>query len=667
MVVDEAGPSPRGLCGLSLSHNMAAEAADTSVEAAPSPRSLPSPPRPGSSRRRFFTAEHSTRSSVGAYDPLPGEGESVAVALSVSPSEGENCIAAEREDVVPPVRCIFGGQLGPRLSSPEGAPTAYSYVIYGLLGGETVVMLFFGYDGRGILNKLGCERTSGCSSNDAVAAAEMALHLGAVALFAAGAFVFHSLRCVTRTAEAGGQLALLGVGTTQISASVARSLQRWRYLVRTMIWPLAMANLGQAALVALNPKYETAHRLFYFLMFFGCAMVSVTLGEWWLTLRLAVELTDHKTKPVVNAAKAAAEREVELDDAAWWFTIEEPAQKLAQETLPLLSDGWGPSLVAAMVGIGAIALGGFLHLSETPQHVWDDSGLVHRMMAGTVAFIASLPVLLALAPARISTACDELTDSLTDLHTKGDPVRQYERMVPLETILDRANRKNGIGFRIGRGTVLDKKALLLTAVKVYSLVATAVPLLLSALEMVPDDDPMCHHGWSRIDENCIKVFRTEPQTWPAAESVCGGYGGHLASIGSRTEHDAVLALMQSAAIGLAWIGLTDVVEESAFVWSDGAPHEYSQWAVRQPDERNEAGQCTTGNDCAAISSRGWEDYPCEVTGLPDKPGCYPHQLPFVCAKPALPGTVAVISPCKRLHAQPHSQPMRSWLLSCLCA
>eukprot|EP01046_Picozoa_sp_COSAG06_P046897 COSAG06_NODE_6718_length_2811_cov_3.835546_2_plen_372_part_00 len=103
-------------CRLSLSRDMAAEAADTSVEAATSLRGLPSPPRPGSSRRLLSRAEHSAR-SVGEYDPLPGEGGSVAVALSVSPSEGENCIGAD-ELVVPPVRCVFARMLEHAVEQP---------------------------------------------------------------------------------------------------------------------------------------------------------------------------------------------------------------------------------------------------------------------------------------------------------------------------------------------------------------------------------------------------------------------------------------------------------------------------------------------------------------------------------------------------------------------
>jgi hypothetical protein len=390
---------------------------------------------------------------------------------------------------------------------------------------------------------------------------------------------------------------------------------------------------------------------------------SVVLGQWWLTLRLAVALTYVKTKTVTAAAEAAAKSAGilrELDDDEWLHTIGIPTQKLAHETLPLLSDGWGPSLVAIMVGCAANGIGLGAVLYELPQHTWDDpvAGPVHQVFAGITVGCLALPVLLALAPAGVSIECDELTDSLTDLHTTS----RHDQMVPLQTILDRANRKQGIGFCITRGWVLDKKMLYVTAVQVYALVVAAMPLLLSSLEAVPEGDPLCRHGWSRIGGSCMKVFHEEPQTWPAAESICEAYDGHLVDIGSPAEQDAVTALVRSSGASVAWIGLTDTAEEGAFVWSNGSPQlDFARWSTEvggQPNNEAGSDRCASynvGEDCVAtVAGKGWYDFPCEVAGahwfamygaaVPDEPvdqhGCYPHKRPFVCSKPALPGTIA---------------------------
>ena len=146
----------------------------------------------------------------------------------------------------------------------------------------------------------------------------------------------------------------------------------------------------------------------------------------------------------------------------------------------------------------------------------------------------------------------------------------------------------------------------------------------------------------------MKVFHKEPQTWSAAESVCEAFGSHLASIGSQVENDAVAALLRSASVSAAWIGLTDVEEEDTFVWSDGAPLAFSSWGVGQPNDLSHGDNCASysGEDCTLITVTGWFDSRCEVGGaapggegeLPGQPGCYPVKRPFVCSKPALPGT-----------------------------
>eukprot|EP01046_Picozoa_sp_COSAG06_P037674 COSAG06_NODE_4277_length_4410_cov_5.807237_2_plen_708_part_00 len=670
---------------------------DESVEAtSPSrARRSGSPPARASSRRRFPSTYSSAavggagggeyRQLVAAGSPqgsLAGEPAALdaGLALSIEPAEGEKqrqsssavcgcCIGGdgdngEEEALVLPPTFDFGGRLGPWLSTPEGAPTALSYVLYGTLGGETVVWLFFGYDGRGIFNMLGCDGLGSCSLDDVEVAAQMAFHLGGFILLAAYTFVFHALRCVTRTAEAGGQLVLLGLGIARVPTSAARSLRQWRLLVRLVTWPVAVAFVGMAVQMAL--VVDGAQRVLFPLVCVTCATGGIMVGQWWLTLQLAVALTNDEAKPVAAAAEAAAKREAELDDGEWRRTIEEPAQKLACVTLPLLSEGWGPSLGAVMIGFFSYAIGLVAHLYELPQFFWDDPALgpLLRVFAGLTVVFAALPVLLALAPAGVSTACDELTDSLTDLHAKGDPARQYERMTPLETILDRANRKQGIGFRIGRDTVLDKKTLYSNAVRVYALVVAAETLLLSSLEAVPEDDPLCLHGWSRVGGSCMKVFHEEPQTWPVAESVCEGYGGHLASIGSQVENDAVNALVRSVGDrSSAWIGLTDAAEEGTFVWSDGAPlldfYKWGTLAGGQPNNDAGSDQCgsySSGEDCvAAVPGLGWFDDPCEAAGAdwfakhalpvpnepPDQHGCYPVKFPFVCSKPAQPGTTAL--------------------------
>ena len=108
--------------------------------------------------------------------------------------------------------------------------------------------------------------------------------------------------------------------------------------------------------------------------------------------------------------------------------------------------------------------------------------------------------------------------------------------------------------------------------------------------------------------------------WPTSEANCQAYGGHLATIDDLAEHEALAA---TGAIG--WIGYNDLVDEGLFVWADGTPRGYENWAGGEP---NDSG----GEDCAhlweARENRAWNDarctirqgYVCEAPLLTDRHG-----------------------------------------------
>ena len=86
-------------------------------------------------------------------------------------------------------------------------------------------------------------------------------------------------------------------------------------------------------------------------------------------------------------------------------------------------------------------------------------------------------------------------------------------------------------------------------------------------------------------------------------------------------------------------------QHGLFVMEDSAQAISAEYKGRRAGS---IGNCASfsGEDCTAITSRGWWDAPCEVDGaapggegeLPGQPGCYLSSHPFVCSKPALPGT-----------------------------
>ena len=74
--------------------------------------------------------------------------------------------------------------------------------------------------------------------------------------------------------------------------------------------------------------------------------------------------------------------------------------------------------------------------------------------------------------------------------------------------------------------------------------------------------------------------------WESAKIFCEKLGGHLATISSPEENNAVLDLMLKAGKELAWIGANDKEVEGNWKWVTGEPFSFSNWAASQPDNYN---------------------------------------------------------------------------------
>ena len=99
---------------------------------------------------------------------------------------------------------------------------------------------------------------------------------------------------------------------------------------------------------------------------------------------------------------------------------------------------------------------------------------------GMFVALAGAPLALALAPAAVSTRCDELKDGLTMLRAK-DLEGQATRIDALYNFLDQVNNKQGIGFAAGGGVqdpIIDKKFLFEAAITVYAVLGFVVPYAL---------------------------------------------------------------------------------------------------------------------------------------------------------------------------------------------
>uniref|UniRef100_A0A8C8BHX7 MRC1 protein n=1 Tax=Otus sunia TaxID=257818 RepID=A0A8C8BHX7_9STRI len=90
----------------------------------------------------------------------------------------------------------------------------------------------------------------------------------------------------------------------------------------------------------------------------------------------------------------------------------------------------------------------------------------------------------------------------------------------------------------------------------------------------------CAEDWLLFDNKCFKVFglnENDTLTWHAARNNCINFGGNLATI-SKKETQAFLMSLLKNAVTDAWIGLNDINQEHTFLWTDGSPVYYTNWA-----------------------------------------------------------------------------------------
>ncbi|XP_048586204.1 neurocan core protein-like [Nematostella vectensis] len=128
----------------------------------------------------------------------------------------------------------------------------------------------------------------------------------------------------------------------------------------------------------------------------------------------------------------------------------------------------------------------------------------------------------------------------------------------------------------------------------------------------------CLEGWKIYQANhfCYK-FVSEERPWTDASRYCQNIGGNLTSIHSAKENDFVSGLGEGNAY---WIGLNDLKNEKAFVWSDGTSVDFTQWAFKKPSDNGKDKDCTY----LFNQSKTWIDF------------SVANSYPFVCRYPLEP-------------------------------
>ena len=114
------------------------------------------------------------------------------------------------------------------------------------------------------------------------------------------------------------------------------------------------------------------------------------------------------------------------------------------------------------------------------------------------------------------------------------------------------------------------------------------------------------------DGSCL-VFITTPMTYVQARAACTAMTAHLAYLKT-----AEIDTFAEQFIGTTdtWIGGTDLVTEGTFVWDDGSPRVFDNFAATEPN----SGGGSYEEDCVLIAgarvTKQWDDRPCDPAALP---------------------------------------------------
>ena len=120
-------------------------------------------------------------------------------------------------------------------------------------------------------------------------------------------------------------------------------------------------------------------------------------------------------------------------------------------------------------------------------------------------------------------------------------------------------------------------------------------------------EEFCPWGWTLNQDSlhCYRQFET-PKTNSEAQAECERLEGILVTAKDLTETEFILSFKQS---GSVWMGVSDAVEASQWIWADGTQVLWSNWKGEEPSD-------IPGNDCAVFRDSGkWLDTSCNDTYL----------------------------------------------------
>ncbi|KAM4528248.1 uncharacterized protein PAE49_000185 [Odontesthes bonariensis] len=122
----------------------------------------------------------------------------------------------------------------------------------------------------------------------------------------------------------------------------------------------------------------------------------------------------------------------------------------------------------------------------------------------------------------------------------------------------------------------------------------------------------CPEGWMRFKDKCFmfKGKKNEAKAnWSDARSWCVAQGAELAVIDNQYENDFVASYLKDLQRP-TWIGLSDLLVENQYAWSDGvSPVLYTNWNEKEPNNAGGAEHCVALTHSHLVTGK-WNDDAC---------------------------------------------------------
>lgn len=262
-----------------------------------------------------------------------------------------------------------------------------------------------------------------------------------------------------------------------VGRSVVKNLAAWRSRIKALVgfftvFLLLLAAFLMKMAAGANSPLE---------LLGGCVLlVSGVLGlcasgAWVFSLRVASAAAMAKTDQLaqrIDGFNSALEGSNAFDAKQWAADVETPARKLALETLPLLSS-WGTAVAVVGAGYAGLAAALLLVLIEA-KVITSLPTAAAVVLYGFALGVGFIPVIIADAPAKVSTTCAQMIETLNTIRLRN--LALYHEITPIIDTLLSVNHGQGMGFKIG-GTVINRRKLWTGVTSIWSVVLTILPML----------------------------------------------------------------------------------------------------------------------------------------------------------------------------------------------